>query len=88
MLSKELKKQIKEATEKLIWEDKKRKELLNTNIDYNYLQTLIDRVNSNPDLLITIRFKSGDTMELRSQYEEYNTDYNQINGAPTVEEIR
>ena len=89
-LDKETKRTIKEAQKKIIWEAKKRKELLNTEIDYNYLQTLIERINENPDLAITIHFKSGDTMTLQQKYSsrsQYNVD-DDFNGNPTVEEIR
>ena len=65
-LSKEIKNRIKQETEKILWEEKKKQELLNTNIDYNFLQTLINKTNENPDLVITIYFKSGDKMILQN----------------------
>ena len=42
-LNKEVKNRIKQETEKILWEEKKKQELLNTNIDYNFLQTLINK---------------------------------------------
>ncbi len=85
-LSKEIKNRIKQETEKILWEEKKKQELLNTNIDYNFLQTLINKTNENPDLVITIYFKSGDKMILQSQFKEDRTiDY--YNGSPSINEL-
>ena len=85
-LNKEIKNRIKQETEKILWEEKKKQELLNTNIDYNFLQTLINKTNENPDLVITIYFKSGDKMILQSQFKEDRTiDY--YNGNPSINEL-
>lgn len=85
-LNKEIKNKIKQETEKILWEEKKKQELLNTNIDYNFLQTLINKTNENPDLVITIYFKSGDKMILQSQFKEDRTiDY--YNGSPSINEL-
>jgi vacuolar-type H+-ATPase subunit E/Vma4 len=85
-LSKEIKNRIKQETEKILWEEKKKQELLNTNIDYNFLQALINKTNENPDLVITIYFKSGDKMILQSQFKEDRTiDY--YNGSPSINEL-
>lgn len=85
MLDKETRKLIKEQKRKLIWEATKRKELLNANIDYNFLQSLIDKINNNPDLIIEINFKSGDRMTIRQKQEINHNDL--FNGLPNVEEI-
>lgn len=85
-LSKEVKNRIKQETEKILWEEKKKQELLNTNIDYNFLQSLINKTNENPDLVITIYFKSGDKMILQSKFKEDKTiDY--YNGNPSINEM-
>ena len=85
-LNKEIKNRIKQETEKILWEEKKKQELLNINIDYNFLQTLINKTNENPDLVITIYFKSGDKMILQSQFKEDRTiDY--YNGNPSINEL-
>lgn len=85
-LSKEIKNRIKQETEKILWEEKKKQELLNTNIDYSFLQTLINKTNENPDLVITIYFKSGDKMILQSQFKEDRAiDY--YNGSPSINEL-
>ena len=85
-LSKEIKSRIKQETEKILWEENKKQELLNTNIDYNFLQTLINKTNENPDLVITIYFKSGDKMILQSQFKEDRAiDY--YNGSPSINEL-
>ena len=83
MLDKETRKLIKEQKRKLIWEATKRKELLNANIDYNFLQSLIDKINNNPDLIIEINFKSGDRMTIRQKQELNHNDL--FNGLPNVE---
>ena len=72
LLNKEIKNKIKKYTDELIFEEKKKKELLNTNIDYGYIQKLLDMCNENPSLAITIYFKSGDRMILQTKHRETN----------------
>lgn len=86
-LSKEIKDKIKKYTDELIWEDKKRQELLNKEVDYNFLQTLINKCNDNPDLVITIYLKSGDKMVLQTKYKENNYSGAAYDGEPSVNEM-
>ena len=87
-IDKETRQKIKEEKRRLVWEAKKRKELLNTNIDYNFLQTLIDRCANNSDLEIEIFFKSGDRMKLRQKQRQTNYNYQGYTGEATIEELR
>jgi len=87
-MSKEAKDKIKKYTEELIWEEKKKQELLNKEIDYSFLQTLIDKCNDNQDLVITIYFKSGDRMTLQTKFK--NNDYSagsSYDGEPSINEM-
>ena len=87
-VSKDIKNKIKKYTEELLYEEKKKQELLNTNIDYNFLQTLINKCYENPDLAITIYFKSGDRMVLQTKHKE--TDYlaaSSYDGEPSINEM-
>lgn len=86
-LSKEIKNRIKQETEKILWEEKKKQELLNKEIDYNFLQTLINKCNDNPDLVITIHFKSGDKMVIQTKYKENNYSSIGYDGEPSVSEL-
>ena len=86
-LSKEARQKIKKAQEEIIYEEKKRKELLNKEVDYNFLQSLMDKCNNNPDLVIEIRLKSGDIVTLKTKYKE-EKNYSGYDGNPIVEEIR
>ena len=89
ILNKEIKNKIKKYTDDLIFEEKKKQELLNTNIDYNFLQTLINKCNENPDLAITIYFKSGDRMTLQTKHKETNYLLNaSYDGEPSIMEIK
>ena len=72
LLNKEIKNKIRKYTDALLWEEKKKRELLNKEIDYNFLQDLINKCNDNPDLAITIYFKSGDRMTLQTKHRETN----------------
>lgn len=88
LVNKEIKNKIKKYTDELIFEEKKKQELLNTNIDYNFLQTLINKCNENQDLAITIYFKSGDRMVLQTKHRE--TNYladSSYDGEPSVNEL-
>lgn len=86
ILDKETRNRIKEETRKIKWEAKKKQELLNTGIDYNFLQSLIDRAATN-NVEILINFKSGDRMTIRQRPQQVFS-YEGYNGEPTLEEIR
>ena len=86
-LSKEIKDKIKKYTDELIWEDKKKQELLNKEVDYNFLQTLINKCNDNPDLVITIYLKSGDKMVLQTKYKESSYNGATYDGEPSINEM-
>lgn len=88
IMNKEIKNKVKKYTEELVWEEKKKQELLNKNIDYNFLQTLINKCNDNPDLAITIYFKSGDKMVLQTKYKENNyASGASYDGEPSINEL-
>lgn len=88
LLNKEIKSKIRKYTDELLWEEKKKRELLNKEIDYNFLQDLINKCNENPDLAITIYFKSGDRMTLQTKHKETNylTD-SSYDGEPSINEL-
>lgn len=84
LLNKDIKNKIRKYTDELLYEEKKKRELLNKEIDYNFLQALINKCSENPDLYITIYFKSGDRMVLQTKHKEDNSSYD---GAPSINEI-
>ena len=86
-MSKEIKERINKFTKELLWEEKKKQELLNKEIDYNFLQTLINKCSDNPDLVITIHFKSGDRMVLQTKCKENNYSSAGYDGEPSVNEL-
>lgn len=47
-------------------EDREKARLLNCNLDYNYLQTLMNKMNNNPDLVITVKTKDNAVITLRT----------------------
>ena len=88
-MDKEIRNKVRKYKAELLWEERKRQELLNTNIDYNFLQTLINKCNENPDLAITIYFKSGDRMTLQTKHKETNYLLNaSYDGEPSIMEIK
>ena len=88
LLNKDIKNKIKKYTDELIFEEKKKRELLNTNIDYGYIQKLLNMCNENPDLAITIYFKSGDRMTLQTKHRETNyLAYSSYDGEPSINEL-
>lgn len=86
-MPKEIKDKIKKYTDELLWQEKKKQELLNKEIDYNFLQSLINKCNDNPDLVITIHFKSGDKMVLQTKYKENNYSGAVYDGEPSINEM-
>ena len=47
-------------------EDREKARLLDCNLDYNYLQELINKINKNPDLNVTIKTKDGATIHINA----------------------
>lgn len=86
-LSKDIKDKIKKYTDELIFEEKKKQELLNTNIDYGYIQKLLNMCSDNPDLVITIHFKSGDKLVLQTKYKESSYNGAAYDGEPSINEM-
>lgn len=85
-MDRQLKKQIKEMTAKMIYEDKKKKELLSAKSDFNFLQSLIDKSNDNQNLVITVKTKDGTVIEIKQKYEAPEHTF-RYDGEPTVMEI-
>ena len=85
-MDRELKKRIKKATEEILYEEKRKKELLNAKVDYEFLQKLIDKSYENPELLITIYLKSGDKITITQKYQE--PEQYGFDGQPSEIEIR
>lgn len=47
-------------------EDREKARLLDCNLDYNYLQTLMNKLTNNPDLVITVKTKDNAVITLRN----------------------
>ena len=86
-MPKEIKDKIKKYTDELLWQEKKKQELLNKEIDYNFLQSLINKRNDNPDLVVTIYLKSGDKLVLQTKYKENNYSGTVYDGEPSINEM-
>lgn len=84
-MNKELKKKINQATKEIIAEEKKKQQLVNRNLDYDFLQTLINRCDTN-GLVVKIILKDGTVIQLatQKQRDEYSDGYD---GEPSVGEL-
>lgn len=51
-------------------EDREKARLLDCNLDYNYLQTLLNKMNANPDIVISIKTRDGALITIRKQEKE------------------
>lgn len=82
---------IKEAIKyykQLKYEEKQRKRLLETQLDYGALQSMIDRAEENPDLVIKITLNNGTRLEVTSRKRNTRTSFSDhINGEDDVLEI-
>ena len=82
---------FKEAFEyykKLKEDEKQRKRLINTKLDYGHLQWMLDKADNNPDLMIRVTLTDGKKVEMLSKKRKQSTsisDY--INGEDDVLEI-
>lgn len=72
----------------LKYEEKQRKRLLETQLDYGALQSMIDRAEENPDLVIKITLNNGTRLEVTSRKRNARTSFSDyINGEDDVLEI-
>lgn len=82
---------FKEAFEyykKLKEDEKQRKRLVNTKLDYGALQWMLDKAENNPDLMIRVTLTDGKKVEMLSKKRKQSmslSDY--INGEDDVLEI-
>lgn len=82
---------FKEAFEyykKLKEDEKQRKRLINTKLNYGHLQWMLDKAENNPDLMIRVTLTDGKKVEMLSKKRKQSTsisDY--INGEDDVLEI-
>ena len=85
IISKELRKKINKAAQDIINEEHKKKQLVNRNLDYEYLQTLINRCDVN-GLVMKIILKDGTVIQMATQKhrDEYSDGYD---GEPSVMEL-
>ena len=66
MFDKELKKKLKEYKLQLIEEQKKKDFLINHETNWEYLEELIQQVNDNPLLKVTVTLSNGTKLELQT----------------------
>lgn len=84
-MNKDLRKKINKAAQDIIAEEKKKAELVNRNLDYDFLQTLINRCDIN-GLTMKIILKDGTVIQMSTQKhrDEYSDGYD---GEPSVGEL-
>lgn len=73
---------------KLKEDEKQRKRLINTKLDYGHLQWMLDKAENNPDLMIRVTMKNGEKVEMLTKRRKQTTslsDY--INGEDDVLEL-
>lgn len=85
LINKDLRRKINKATQEIIAEEKKKQELVNRNLDYAFLQTLINRCDVN-GLVMKIILKDGTVIQMATQKhrDEYSDGYD---GEPSVMEM-
>ena len=66
MLSKEEREQIKKLKQKILLEKQQKKLLINVNTDWGLLEQLIQQVNENPELEVSVNLRDGTTLKLRT----------------------
>ena len=70
-------------------EEKQRKRLVKSSLDYGALQAMIDRAENNPMLRIEITLKDGTRMEITSKKKNDRTTFSDfINGEDDVLEVQ
>ena len=59
-------------------EDKKKEQFLNKSIDYQYLEELVQKINENPLLRISVHLPDGTRLELNTKPKKDNVNYMDI----------
>ena len=80
--------EVFEYYKKLKEDEKQRKRLVNTKLDYGALQWMLDKAENNPDLMIRVTLTDGKKVEMLSKKRKQSmslSDY--INGEDDVLEI-
>lgn len=80
--------EVFEYYKKLKEDEKQRKRLINTKLDYGHLQWMLDKAENNPDLMIRVTMKNGEKVEMLTKRRKQTTslsDY--INGEDDVLEL-
>lgn len=66
MLTKEEREQIRKLKQKMLLEKQQKKLLINKNTDWGLLEQLIQQVNENPELQVTVSLRDGTTLKLKT----------------------
>lgn len=69
-MDRELRKLVKEQQKKAIAEYNAKKRFLNTDLDYNYLQYMINRCDCDDNLEIVIDLNNGTRITIHKKYKE------------------
>ena len=72
-----LKEAVKES-KKRYDEDKRKQHFLKKSIDYQYLEELVQKINENPLLRISVRLSDGTKLELNTKPKKDNVNYMDI----------
>lgn len=79
MLSKEIKKELKDFKNKLLKEETQKNMVLNHKMDWAFLETLIQRANENPNLNVEVLLADGTRLTLKTIDEKHGY-VDKING--------
>ena len=83
LLSKEMRKEtrlaLKQARKEIVENIKQRQMLVNANTDFAMLEQFIQKVNTNPGLVIKFTTKDGTSVELKTFEKKYKT-YTEVLG--------
>lgn len=66
MLTKEEREQLRKLKQKMLLEKQQKKLLINKNTDWGLLEQLIQQVNENPELDVTVSLRDGTTLKLKT----------------------
>lgn len=77
--------EVFEYYKKLKEDEKQRKRLINTKLDYGHLQWMLDKAENNPDLMIRVTLRNGEKVEMLTKKRKQATTFSDyINGEDDV----
>ena len=87
-IDKETKRLLKESQEKIIREQKMKKRFLGTELDYRFIEYMLEKIDVDPNLVCDITLNNGHRIVIARKKQQSESTENLFNGEIAVGDIR